>query len=179
MGMMHGFQRSAGERFYQALLIASLTALSWLGMMAVHELGHVLHAWTSGGKVVRVVLHPATFSRTDVSPNPRPLWVAWGGATWGSVIPLAAWMIARWFAPARLYLFAFFAGWGNIALPGTVPGAFSWYFWIPIVGPLIGGVIGVLIYDVFISDVLQARAGHEEPPGRTQDAEGAEPGAVR
>jgi len=64
-------------------------------------------------------------------------------------------------------------------LPGTVPGAFSWYFWIPIVGPLIGGVVGVLIYDVFISDVLQARGGHDEPPGRTQDDEGAEAGAGR
>ena len=83
---------------------------------------------------------------------------------------------ARDFGPR---LFAFFAGWGNIALPGTVPGAFSWYFWIPIVGPLIGGVVGVLIYDVFISDVLKARAGHEEPPGRTQDDEGAEAGAGR
>ena len=83
---------------------------------------------------------------------------------------------ARDFGPR---LFAFFAGWGNIALPGTVPGAFSWYFWIPIVGPLIGGVVGVLIYDVFISDVLQARGGHDEPPGRTQDDEGAEAGAGR
>ena len=34
---------------------------------------------------------------------------------------------------------------------------FSNYFWIPIVGPLIGGVIGVLIYDLFVGDVLYAR----------------------
>jgi glycerol uptake facilitator protein len=32
---------------------------------------------------------------------------------------------------------------------------------------LIGGVIGVLVYDVFIGDVLHVRAG-QEPPGRTQ-----------
>ncbi|MDT0352426.1 MIP/aquaporin family protein [Pseudonocardia charpentierae] len=75
---------------------------------------------------------------------------------------------ARDFGPR---LFAYLAGWGDVALPGTVPGAFSWYFWIPIVGPLIGGVIGVLIYDVFIGDVLHARGGLAEPPGRTQDAE--------
>jgi glycerol uptake facilitator protein len=54
-------------------------------------------------------------------------------------------------------LFAWLAGWGQVAMPGTVPGAFSWYFWVPIIGPLVGGVIGVLIYDLFIGDVLHAR----------------------
>jgi glycerol uptake facilitator protein len=29
--------------------------------------------------------------------------------------------------------------------------------WVPIVGPLIGGIVGVLIYDLFIGDVLHAR----------------------
>jgi glycerol uptake facilitator protein len=64
---------------------------------------------------------------------------------------------ARDFGPR---LFAFFAGWGKTALPGTysAPGfAFSDYFWIPIIGPLIGGVLGVIIYDLFIGDVLHAR----------------------
>jgi glycerol uptake facilitator protein len=70
-------------------------------------------------------------------------------------------------------IFAFFAGWGQVALPGTVPGSFSWYFWIPIVGPLIGAVIGVFLYDLLIGDVLHARAGREEPPGRTQEFESA------
>jgi glycerol uptake facilitator protein len=72
---------------------------------------------------------------------------------------------ARDFGPR---LFAWLAGWGQTALPGTVDGAFSWYFWIPIIGPLIGGVIGVLIYDWFIGDVLHTRARLQEstPPGR-------------
>lgn len=64
---------------------------------------------------------------------------------------------ARDFGPR---LFAYFAGWGKVALPGTfnAPGFhFSNYFWIPIVGPLIGGVIGILLYDLFIGDVLHAR----------------------
>jgi glycerol uptake facilitator protein len=64
---------------------------------------------------------------------------------------------ARDFGPR---LFAYFAGWGKVALPGSysAPGFnFSDYFWIPIVGPLIGGVIGVVIYDLFIGDVLHAR----------------------
>jgi glycerol uptake facilitator protein len=68
-----------------------------------------------------------------------------------------------------------------VALPGTVPGSFSWYFWIPIVAPLIGGVIGVLIYDWFIGSVLHARdEGHEEPPpGRTEDHQAEQAAATR
>ena len=64
---------------------------------------------------------------------------------------------ARDFGPR---LFAWIAGWGRVALPGSynaVGSHFSNYFWIPIVGPLIGGVIGVVIYDLFIGDVLYAR----------------------
>jgi glycerol uptake facilitator protein len=55
-------------------------------------------------------------------------------------------------------LLAWVAGWGDFALPGN--GAwFSGYWWIPIIGPFIGAVVGILIYDLFISDVLIARAG--------------------
>jgi glycerol uptake facilitator protein len=64
---------------------------------------------------------------------------------------------ARDFGPR---LFAWIAGWGKVALPGTFSSGsfhFSGYFWVPIVGPLIGGVLGVIIYDLFIGDVLHAR----------------------
>jgi len=50
-------------------------------------------------------------------------------------------------------LFAWFAGWGRVALPGI-----RGYFWIPLVGPLIGGAFGAFVYDLFIHDVLKARA---------------------
>jgi glycerol uptake facilitator protein len=63
-------------------------------------------------------------------------------------------------------LFAWVAGWGKVALPGTYTGTggfhFSNYFWIPIVGPLIGGVVGVIIYDLFVGDVLHARLKLQE-----------------
>ena len=65
---------------------------------------------------------------------------------------------ARDFGPR---LFAWVAGWGHVALPGTYHAIggpnFTGYFWVPIVGPLVGGIIGVLIYDFFIGDILHAR----------------------
>jgi glycerol uptake facilitator protein len=91
---------------------------------------------------------------------------------------------ARDFGPR---LFAYFAGWGRVALPGTYHApdlSFSNYFWIPIVGPLIGGTVGVLLYDLFIGDVLYARVKlKEEVEGPMPEshlteapAEGAIPG---
>ncbi len=97
-------------RVWQALLIVFLIGLSWLAMTAVHEFGHVLHAIVSGGQVERVVLHPLEISRTDVSPNPHPQLVAWGGAIWGTVIPLGLLAAVRVTARKYTYLAAFFAG---------------------------------------------------------------------
>jgi glycerol uptake facilitator protein len=74
---------------------------------------------------------------------------------------------ARDFGPR---LMAWAAGYGKLAMPGDF-GNVSTYFWIPIVGPLIGGCIGALIYDFFIRDVLKARGEPAdvsiEPEGRT------------
>lgn len=66
-------------------------------------------------------------------------------------------------------LLTWFAGWGNKAFPGNGDW-FSGYWWIPIVGPLVGGVVGVLVYDLFIGQVLAARQApgvvSEPEPGR-------------
>jgi len=59
-------------------------------MMAVHELGHVFGAAVTGATVERVVLHPLTISRTDVSPNPHPGVVVWLGPVIGCLLPMAA-----------------------------------------------------------------------------------------
>lgn len=84
-------------------------------MTILHEIGHVFHAVLSGGNVVRVALSPWEFSRTDVLPNPSPLFVAWGGAVWGVLVPIAAWIVARTTARSHSYLAAFFAGFCCIA----------------------------------------------------------------
>jgi glycerol uptake facilitator protein len=53
-------------------------------------------------------------------------------------------------------LWAWIAGWGRIAMPGDY-GNVNDYLWIPIVGPLVGAVIGAHVYDFAIRDVLRAR----------------------
>ncbi|KJV26071.1 MIP/aquaporin family protein [Luteibacter yeojuensis] len=76
------------------------------------------------------------------------LLVATIGASMGY---LEAWAInpARDFGPR---LFAYFAGWDKSALPGP-----DNYWWVPIVGPLIGGVIGGGAYQLLIHPFLPAR----------------------
>jgi glycerol uptake facilitator protein len=66
---------------------------------------------------------------------------------------------ARDFGPR---FFAWLAGWGQVAFPGA-----HGYFWVPIVGPFVGGVLGAIVYDLFVGDVLRARG---EPPA--PDVEG-------
>jgi hypothetical protein len=97
------------RRLHQALLIVSTLSATWLGLQAVHEFGHVLAAWLTGGRVSRVVLHPLTISRTDLAKNPHPLVVVWAGPVIGIAIPLLLWTAA---AAARLpgaYVLRFFA----------------------------------------------------------------------
>jgi hypothetical protein len=61
------------------------------------------------------VLHPLAFSRTDVSPNPRPRLVAWGGVAWGSALPLVVWLASRRLRRPLTPLWRFFAGFCLIA----------------------------------------------------------------
>jgi glycerol uptake facilitator protein len=83
---------------------------------------------------------------------------------------------ARDFGPRFL---AWLTGWGHVALPGV-----HGYWWVPIVGPLVGGVVGAVVYDLFIRDVLVARGAppapdveargetvEEEPAGSPSDTE--------
>jgi len=67
---------------------------------------------------------------------------------------------ARDFGPRIL---ALIAGWGKVAFPGDY-GNVNTYFWIPIVGPLIGGPLGAYIYDFVVRDTLLAR-GETPSPG--------------
>ncbi len=66
---------------------------------------------------------------------------------------------ARDFGPR---MFALIAGYGDVAFPGDY-GNVNTYFWIPIIGPLLGAAIGALIYDFLIRDTLLAMGKTPEP----------------
>lgn len=103
------------RRLDQIVLISTFLAFSWLGMQVVHEFGHCLGAWFTGGKVVRVIAHPFVISCTVLSRNPRPLLVVWAGPIFGVVLPaITALFAARLRAPG-IYMFRFFAGFCLIA----------------------------------------------------------------
>jgi hypothetical protein len=97
-------------RIFQALLIVSTAGLSWLAMMALHELGHTGHGWLSGAEHPAVYLPLVGFSRTDFAANPHPLLVAWGGPLWGCLLPLALWGAVRLLAKPYAHLARWFAG---------------------------------------------------------------------
>ncbi len=103
------------KRQHQLLLIAATLGLAWLAMQAVHELGHVVGAVASGGRVAGVTLHPATISSTRLAENPHPLLVAWLGPLVGVAVPLAVWLFARWGKLRGWYVLQFFAGFCLVA----------------------------------------------------------------
>ena len=102
-------------RSQQLAIIGATLTVSWLGMQAVHELGHALTALGTGAEVERVVLPPLSFSRTDLGANPRPLLVAWGGPILGGVLPVLLWLTWRHIHRRSSYLPKFFAGFCLVA----------------------------------------------------------------
>ena len=102
------------DRLHQAILIFSTILASWLGMQAVHESGHILGAWASGGHVTKVVLHPLTISRTE-STSDHPLFVVWAGPVIGVLLPVGIWQIAARLRITGSFLLRFFAGFCLIA----------------------------------------------------------------
>ena len=79
-------------------------------MLAAHEVGHVLHAWLSGGRGIHVEFPLVGFSRTDVASNPRPMFVAIGGVVWGSLLPCALLLTLRCLRWRGLAIARFFSG---------------------------------------------------------------------
>ncbi|HJS90848.1 MAG TPA: MIP family channel protein [Steroidobacteraceae bacterium] len=66
---------------------------------------------------------------------------------------------ARDFGPR---LFCWLMGWGTNAFPGPYG-----YWWVPVIGPLVGAPLGVVLYKFFIADTLSAKAAGA---AATQDA---------
>jgi glycerol uptake facilitator len=153
--------KSAGNALSSYSIFATFPAKYYLGS----SVGPLIDQIVGTAFLVMLVVAVIDARNTAVGSNLGPLIigfiVAAIGASYGANAGYAI-NPARDFGPR---LFAYLAGWGKVALPGTyhAPGFnFSNYWWIPIVGPLIGGVIGVLIYDLFVGDVLYARLKAQE-----------------
>jgi len=58
---------------------------------------------------------------------------------------------ARDFGPR---IFVYLAGWGDVAFPGP-----AGYFWVPIIGPTLGAVIGAVLYQKLIHKTLVMQSG--------------------
>src|SRR5215469_13734943 len=59
-------------------------------------------------------------------------------------------------------LFCWLLGWGENAFPGPYG-----YWWVPIVGPLVGAPLGAGLYRFFIADTLAAKADSAAAPAGT------------
>jgi hypothetical protein len=103
------------KRRLQLVLIVCTIANCWLAMQVVHEMGHVVGAWWTGGVVSKVVLRPWTFSRTVLTANPDPVTVAWAGPLIGAAGPVVGWVVAKISRCPGVYLLRFFAGFCLIA----------------------------------------------------------------
>lgn len=97
------------------LLNASTLVASWLGMQAVHEFGHCLGAWATGGTVERVELKPWSISQTVLSHNPKPLIVVWAGPMVGVVLPVMIWLVSALAKRSFVFVLRFFAGFCLVA----------------------------------------------------------------
>jgi len=89
-------------------LVNTLITL-WYGMMLTHETGHILAALATGGHIDYLAFPALGFSRTEISDNPHPLIVAWGGPGLGSILPLIATFALRPFK-IRTHLLDLFTG---------------------------------------------------------------------
>jgi MIP family channel proteins len=98
-----------------------------------------------GTAMLMLVISAIGDARNSVPGNVAPLAVGFLVMTIGMAFGLNAGYAIN---PARDLgprLFTAVAGWG-----GQVFTANHYYFWVPIVGPLIGGPLGALVYDWFI-----------------------------
>lgn len=96
--------------------LAPLAGLTWLSSMLIHELGHVLAAIGTGGKLAVVDVRPWHFSTTLLSPNPQPSVVAWSGLLMGWLVPLIT--------------LPFWAMRGKVALVGSLLKTWSAFCWL-------------------------------------------------
>lgn len=83
--------------------------------MALHELGHCVAAWCTGGIVAKVHFPLLGFSQTILAVNPHPLAVAWAGPLGGSIVAGLLLLFARFTRSSVAFALRFFTGFCLIA----------------------------------------------------------------
>ena len=93
----------------------AVVAVSWYGMMAVHEAGHCIGALVTGAVIDTVEIPVAGFSRTDFSGGSWPLLVVWAGPLLGAVMPVALLTLLRVVGARGRHALQFFVGFCLVA----------------------------------------------------------------
>ena len=136
------------------MFLLSFLVACWFGMVAIHELGHVLAAWFSGATVERVVLLP--LSRTDTRDVTHPLFVHGAGAAFGGTFPVLLWLIVHQLRWKTAVWLRFFAGFCLIANGAYIGCDFS------VTGPTDAGLLiehGACRWSLVLFGVLSVSGG--------------------
>lgn len=92
----------------KSLMLLGAFSFGYNAATAIHELGHALALWTTGGSVTRITLHPFSWSYTYYgSPPTCPLLTAWAGVLFSSSLGLLLLIVIRprrgaWTVPLAL-----------------------------------------------------------------------------
>lgn len=114
-----------------------------------------------GTAILALVVFAVTDARNNGGPGGRlaPVFI---GLTVSALISVIAPLTQACFNPARDFgprLFAYFAGWGSIAIPGPTPTGFLTVY---IAAPVVGALIGAAIYDFCVRPALPVRSTNAE-----------------
>lgn len=99
-----------------------------------------------GTAILAFVIFALTRGGSAPGPGLAPIWI---GFTISALISVLAPISQAGFNPARDFaprLFAYFAGWGNVAIPGPRGGFFTVYILSPILGAIGGAGIWMLLF---------------------------------
>lgn len=159
----HGLHRSEPGSQLSAMMFGEYFPNP--GMMGVDEAARALVSpWGAAavegvGTGILVLMIFALIDRRNSSLTAKYLAPVFIGLTVALLISMLAPLTMGGWNPARDFgprLVAFFAGWGETAIPGPSGG-----FWAYIAGPLVGGPLGAAVYEFLLRPSLPPEEGPE------------------
>ncbi len=80
----------------KSLMLLGAFSFGYNAAHAIHELGHALAMWATGGSVTRITLHPFSWSKISYGASPTcPLLTAWAGVVFASSCGLLLLVVIR------------------------------------------------------------------------------------